>query len=135
MLDISALTDQVSQMVEEWRQRPDKILRELDLAVNQFVITQHKLFELTVTLERNRTSLIVPRFGTSSGEITPLSSLPDRLTVAATDGSQIYPDRHEMAPCFLINIGYVLLHYGVSARPLLNSKPRLYYQLRACCFY
>ena len=128
MLDISALTDQVGQMVEEWRQRPDRMLRELDLAVNQFVINQHKLFELTVTLERNHTSLMVPRFGASSGKITPLSSLPDRLTVAATDGSQIYPDRHEMAPCYLINIGYVLLHYGVSARPLLNSKPMLYYQ-------
>jgi hypothetical protein len=33
-------------------------------------------------------------------------------TVIAIDGSQIYPDRHQGIPCFLINIGSVLMCYG-----------------------
>jgi len=53
---------------------------------------------------------------------------PDRISIAATDGSQIFPDRHEVSPCFLINIGYVLLHYGSDEHPLLNSRPWLYYR-------
>ena len=53
---------------------------------------------------------------------------PSRLSVAATDGSQIFPDRHEISPCYLINIGHVLLHYGTGERPLLATNPRLFYK-------
>lgn len=53
---------------------------------------------------------------------------PSRLSVAATDGSQIFPDRHEISPCYLINIGHVLLHYGTGERPLLATNPRLFYR-------
>ena len=41
---------------------------------------------------------------------------------------QIFPDRHEISACFLINIGYILLHYGTGEKPLMSSKPRLYYR-------
>ena len=53
---------------------------------------------------------------------------PSTISVAATDGSQIFPDRHEISACFLINIGYILLHYGTGEKPLMSSKPRLYYR-------
>ncbi len=49
-------------------------------------------------------------------------------TVIATDGSQIAPSRHEIAYCYLINIGRVALHYGCSSYPLLDSIPEVYYQ-------
>ena len=48
--------------------------------------------------------------------------------MAATDGSQIFPDRHEISACFLINIGYILLHYGTGEKPLMSSRPTLYYK-------
>ena len=35
---------------------------------------------------------------------------PSRLTVLATDGSQLFPDRHEIADCYLINIGTIVIH-------------------------
>ncbi len=56
---------------------------------------------------------------------------PDRLaqlSVAATDGSQIFPDRHEISPCYLLNIGYVLLHYGTGEQALISSRPQLFWQ-------
>ena len=53
---------------------------------------------------------------------------PSRLTVLATDGSQLFPDRHEIADCYLINIGTIVIHYGTGERPLLGSVPSLFYR-------
>jgi hypothetical protein len=49
-------------------------------------------------------------------------------TVVAVDGSQIYPDRHQGSSCFLINIGLVLLRYGLPAakRVELHTIPYLF---------
>jgi NurA domain len=49
-------------------------------------------------------------------------------TVLATDGSQISPSHHEIAYCYLINIGRVMIHYGQSRQPLLDSVPEVFYQ-------
>lgn len=49
-------------------------------------------------------------------------------TVIATDGSQIAPSHHEIAYCYLINVGRVMLHYGQSLHPLLDSLPEVFYQ-------
>ncbi|MEZ2228502.1 DNA double-strand break repair nuclease NurA [Microcoleus sp.] len=68
---------------------------------------------------------------------TPIESLSDRTyipapptahTVFATDGSQISPNHHEIAYCYLLNIGTVMLHYGQSRHPVLNSVPEVFYK-------
>lgn len=51
---------------------------------------------------------------------------PEVCTVAAVDGSQIYPDRHEVAPCYLINIGKIRFRYGTTQRPVMDSTPRVF---------
>lgn len=57
-----------------------------------------------------------------------LNPAPYSHTVFATDGSQISPSHHEIAYCYLINIGRVMLHYGQSLYPLLDSLPELFYK-------
>ncbi len=57
-----------------------------------------------------------------------ISTPPTQHTVLATDGSQISPSHHEIAYCYLINIGRVVLHYGQSRQPLLDSLPEVFYQ-------
>lgn len=47
-------------------------------------------------------------------------------SVLATDGSQIYPDRHQGTMCFLINIGSVLLDYSDNSKAKLESEPYIY---------
>lgn len=68
---------------------------------------------------------------------TPVESLETRKAVAipqtshsvfATDGSQIAPSHHEIAYCYLINIGRIMLHYGQNLHPLLDSIPEIYYK-------
>jgi hypothetical protein len=53
---------------------------------------------------------------------------PSVHTVIATDGSQIAPNHHEIAYCYLLNIGRVILHYGQNRQPLLDSLPEVFYR-------
>ncbi|AMW26755.1 MULTISPECIES: DNA double-strand break repair nuclease NurA [Oscillatoriales] len=53
---------------------------------------------------------------------------PAAHTVFATDGSQIAPNAHEIAYCYLINIGRVVLYYGQSRHPILDSVPEIFYR-------
>ena len=53
---------------------------------------------------------------------------PATVTVVATDGSQIFPDRHVEPACYLLNIGRVALHYGTLDPPLIAAEPTLRYR-------
>ncbi|PSN06103.1 nuclease [filamentous cyanobacterium CCT1] len=59
---------------------------------------------------------------------TAVAAAPEAHTVLATDGSQISPSHHEIAYCYLINVGRVVLHYGQSRFPLLDSLPEVVYR-------
>jgi hypothetical protein len=41
------------------------------------------------------------------------------------DGSQIVADRHDMALCYVLNVGMIALRYGADERPTLTSRPLL----------
>lgn len=57
-----------------------------------------------------------------------ISVPPKAHTVFATDGSQIAPSHHEIAYCYLINVGRIMLHYGQSLHPLLDNIPEVFYK-------
>ena len=57
-----------------------------------------------------------------------IAAAPPIHTVIATDGSQIAPSHHEIAYCYLINVGRIVLHYGQSRHPLLDSLPEVFYR-------
>jgi len=46
--------------------------------------------------------------------------------VQAIDGSQIYPDMHEL-PAYLINIGHLDIQYGSDAYAYINADPYLHF--------
>jgi hypothetical protein len=48
-------------------------------------------------------------------------------TLIAVDGSQIYPDRHGIAPYYLLNIGSITLRQGSGTAPLTGSQPSLFF--------
>jgi NurA domain len=48
-------------------------------------------------------------------------------TLIAVDGSQIYPDRHGIAPYYLLNIGSITLSQGSGDAPLTGSQPSLFF--------
>jgi len=50
-----------------------------------------------------------------------------QATVIASDGSQIYPDRHGIALYYLVNVGVIVFRHGSGERPETYSEPHLYY--------
>lgn len=50
---------------------------------------------------------------------------PAEHRVVAADGSQIFPDRHGPATCYLLNLGRVTLDYGAGARASLSARSEL----------
>ncbi|MFH1570729.1 MAG: DNA double-strand break repair nuclease NurA [Gemmatimonadota bacterium] len=128
MLDFAAVKAQVDSMVADQVSRPPEVERRLGRAVAELRRWGATWAELAERARRSHTSWLLAELAGDPTARRACPPRPERLTVAATDGSQIYPDRHEVSPCYLINIGYVLLHYGTGERPLLSSQPRLYYR-------
>jgi hypothetical protein len=63
-------------------------------------------------------------------EVIPVDIAPLPYHVVSVDGSQIYPDRHQGNSCFLINIGSVVLHYGVIDKPVFFAcEPYVFSEL------
>jgi hypothetical protein len=57
----------------------------------------------------------------------PAPALPSHVTLAASDGSQIYPDRHGLAFYYAINIGSIVYCHGSDQAPRVATEPRLRY--------
>ena len=128
MLDLYALKMQVDDMVIDERRVQEDFRTKLEVALAEYRRWVPEWQTLADKVEKSRTSWLLPVLGEGLGGGVKEPRRPDEVSIAATDGSQIFPDRHEVSTCFLINIGYILLHYGTGERPLMNSKPTLYYR-------
>jgi hypothetical protein len=49
-------------------------------------------------------------------------------TLIASDGSQIYPDRHGIATYFLVNTGSIVLRQASGDAPVVESIPEIFFQ-------
>jgi hypothetical protein len=56
-----------------------------------------------------------------------LSAPPPCATLIAADGSQIYPDRHGIAPYYLVNRGSIVVRAGTGQPPDVATQPLVYY--------
>ena len=128
MLDLYAVKAQIDDMVVDERQVQEDFRAKLELALAEYRRWQDDWQTLAHKIDKSRTSWLLPGLadGLDGGVDRP--ERPAHISIAATDGSQIFPDRHEISSCFLINIGYILLHYGTGEKPLMSSKPTLYYR-------
>jgi hypothetical protein len=52
-------------------------------------------------------------------------SVPCSYAVLAADGSHIDVDRHAPARCYVLNLGWSLIYYGVPLPPVLDSRAEL----------
>ncbi len=57
----------------------------------------------------------------------PLPPLPERATILAADGSQVYPNAHAAALYYLINVGVFVYYHGADALPSPFTEPHLAY--------
>lgn len=130
MLDLTKLTGQLpgisehlgrEMLASQQRLERGKVLLEETQQQQSKLVEKHHhwrdrlLFTAAVPVEDLHTNISI--------ESPPISH-----TVFATDGSQISPSHHEIAYCYLINVGRIMLHYGQSLHPLLDSIPEVFYR-------
>ncbi|MDX2230809.1 MAG: DNA double-strand break repair nuclease NurA [Leptolyngbyaceae cyanobacterium bins.349] len=130
MLDLSKIADQMQGMSHHLTQEASATRQRLERAqilMDQAFQRQAELLELK-QVWRDRLNF------TAAAPIEPLNlrgsiaAPPAAHTVIATDGSQIAPSHHEIAYCYLINVGRIVLHYGQNRFPLLDSLPEVVYR-------
>lgn len=130
MLDLHALHDQLQDFgqyrADERRRQRDRLAR-----------ARAALADCAPAWEalRDRVHALAPRMLTAGLCERPdgrfgACERPTPVTVVATDGSQIYPERHREPACYLLNIGCVALQYGTGEAPHIVAYPELRYRAR-----
>jgi hypothetical protein len=130
MLDLSQLARQLPGISQHLKSEATTSRLRLERARNLLIEIQPETDDfIAIQAEwRDRLTFAVA---------TPVESLDTRVdidpppashTIVATDGSQISPSHHEIAYCYLINVGRIVLHYGQSLHPILDSIPEVFYR-------
>ena len=128
MLDLSALKRQINRMTSEQREKRGAFAERVGRAFEELGKWKEDWRRLADKVGRSRTSWLVAELSESLRASYAPPERPTQLTVVAADGSQIYPDRHEISSCYLINIGRIAFHYGTLEKPTMLSQPTLFYR-------
>ncbi|MGA7935507.1 MAG: DNA double-strand break repair nuclease NurA, partial [Kovacikia sp.] len=130
MLDLTKLAQQMQGISRQLTLEATATRQRLDLAQKLLAQASSQQQELVARQQMGRDRLSF----TAAEPVEPLHIRPPipvppaAHTVIATDGSQIAPSHHEIAYCYLINIGRIILHYGQNRLPLLDSLPEVFYR-------
>ncbi len=130
MLDLSKLAGQMRGLSQHLTQEAEVNRQRLQLGMKHLENAFDNQDELVKVQQKWRDRILF-------ANATPMEPLhtcidimvpPKTHTVIATDGSQIAPNHHEIAYCYLLNIGRVVLHYGQNKHPILDSLPEIFYR-------
>ena len=130
MLDLTKLAPQMQGLSQHLTAEASASRQRLELAQQHLIKANTCQQELAASQAKWRDRIIFA----NATPVEPLDTaitipVPPKVhTVIATDGSQIAPNHHEIAYCYLLNIGRVVLHYGQNLHPLLDSIPEVYYR-------
>ncbi|MCJ8279131.1 MAG: DNA double-strand break repair nuclease NurA, partial [Rivularia sp. ALOHA_DT_140] len=130
MLDLSKLAGQMHGLSQHLTQEAEANRKRLELGLKHLEYGFDNQNELVKIQQKWRDRLLFA----NATPVEPLHTCIDIMvppkthTVIATDGSQIAPNHHEIAYCYLINIGRVVIHYGQNKHPLLDSLPEIFYR-------
>jgi hypothetical protein len=130
MLDLTKLAQQMQGISQQLTLEATATRQRLDRAEILMAQAYERQADLIQAQELWRDRLTF----TAAIPIEPLDTRieitapPAAHTVIATDGSQISPSHHEIAYCYLINVGRIILHYGQSKLPLLDNLPEVFYR-------
>ncbi|MEH1824308.1 MAG: DNA double-strand break repair nuclease NurA [Nostoc sp.] len=130
MLDLTKLARQMQGLSQHLTLEAAASCQRLELAQQHLKNAYESQQDLIDRQEKWRDRILFA----NATPIEPLETcidipVPPKIhTVIATDGSQIAPNHHEIAYCYLLNIGRVVLHYGQNRHPLLDSLPEVFYR-------
>ncbi|MEM8504399.1 MAG: DNA double-strand break repair nuclease NurA [Cyanobacteria bacterium P01_D01_bin.1] len=130
MLDLSKLARQMQGISDHLSKEAEAARRRVEIAQTLMEKAKGNQAQLTQRLDEYRDRLLFA----AAEPLEPLETkialpkAPEAHTVISSDGSQISPSHHEIAYCYLLNISRVIIHYGQSRYPLLDSLPEVIYR-------
>ena len=130
MLDLTKIANQMQGISQHLTLEAAATRQRLDHAQRLLHIAQQQYAALLKVQEtwRDRLSFTVAVPMEPLDQRDRISAPPAAHTVLATDGSQIAPSHHEIAYCYLINVGRIALYYGQNRLPLLDNLPEVVYR-------
>lgn len=128
MLDLNRLNEQfldfTAYQSEERTLRAERLRRALNALTECSPYWQ----ELQKKVAEARPKWLVAGLRSEPADCHAAVERPTPLTVVATDGSQIYPDRNVDPTCYLLNVSRIAFQYGTLERPIMESVPRFEYR-------
>lgn len=130
MLDLTKLAREMQGISQHLTLEATASRQRLNLAQQLLAAAHARQAELVQRQQKWRDRMLF----VAAAPVEPLNTQQDLPvppaihTVIATDGSQIAPNHHEIAYCYLLNVGRVVLHYGQNRQPLLDSLPEVFYR-------
>ncbi|MEM6435874.1 MAG: DNA double-strand break repair nuclease NurA [Cyanobacteria bacterium P01_D01_bin.115] len=130
MLDLMKLAQQMQGISHHLKEEAEAAGRRVKIANTLMERAQAHQAELSERLEawHDRIPFAIATPMEPLDTRVAIAAAPAAHTVLATDGSQISPSHHEIAYCYLLNVGRVVLHYGQGRFPLLDSLPEVVYR-------
>lgn len=128
-LDLVGLLPQVEQFVEATVKRlevADDYLPDLFNVFEVFNEIDQELLQTKLEAVGENWPAATPAFE-PLGQVHPPPPEVDKFRVIATDGSQIYPDRHSPSYFSLINIGLFSLDHGSGSPPEVSTLAKMYF--------
>ena len=128
VLNFHLVKSQIDTMLGERKHFVDEFGEKIKLAQSELHNKSQNWEELSQKIQQSKTSWLLAGISTSLNITSTLPERPINYTAISSDGSQIFPDRHEALPCYLINISSVVLNYGDNSSANLTSDPVLFYK-------
>ena len=131
MLDLERLADQLPAFRDHRRAATAQAADRLARALDALAACEDCWESLRAKAERLERQVLVARLREAPGAVRPPEPRPTPVTVVATDGSQVFPDRHREPHCYLLNVARLAFQYGTHERPLVEAVPTLGYDADA----
>jgi hypothetical protein len=130
MLELGQVVGQIADMGAEVKSRTQRLTDQMTAALTQAQVSAEEWTSTRARIDAMATppwqcAVIDQPPSTMYHQPCPA---PPLYSALATDGSQIPLDRHAIAPCYLLNVGMIALHYGTGERPRLASRATLHYK-------
>ncbi|PSQ91539.1 MAG: hypothetical protein BRD52_07785 [Bacteroidetes bacterium SW_4_67_19] len=128
MLDLHPLNDAFAafgayQAAEQERRR-----RRLDCACDALSDCAASWQTLREKVQQQEPTALVAGLREAPDRTYDAPERPTPVTAVASDGSQIYPDRHVEPTCYLLNVSRVAFQYGTLEAPVLDAEPHFEYE-------
>ena len=125
MLDFSQIFPQISAFTTGRFNALDELNMALSEAARRLRDSDSDWETTQAKIARSKTSWLLARWREAPDSRLAAPPVPARSIALAADGSQIVADRHDIALCYVLNVGLITLHYGTGERAALTSRPIL----------